>query len=41
VKLLSKNCGGTGQAAAPALERVKAGTQPYKYYRIETQRGKN
>jgi hypothetical protein len=40
VKLLAKLAEELGQPLPPAINRVKAGTQSYKYYRIEMQRRK-
>ena len=38
IKVLSKLAEELGKSLPPALEKVKAGTEPYKNYRIEMQR---
>ena len=40
VKLLSKLAEELGRSLPPALEKLKAGTAPYKNYRVEMQRRK-
>jgi len=40
VKLLSKLADELEKPLPPALERLKAGTEPYKHYRLEMQRRK-